>query len=971
NERGALRMGALEMEPLAAGGEEITKFNLMLGLEEGDQGFAGGLSYRAELWERATMERMAGHFARLTEAVLTDPARPVSGVAFLGEEERAQVLEEWNGTAGSLAEECVHELFAAQAARTPDAPAVSFAGETLTYAGLDRRSNRLAHALRTLGVGPEVTTALCLERSPDMVVAMLAILKAGGAYVPLDPASPPERLAYMVEDSGARVLLTRERHLDVLPAGGAARVLCLDRDAALLQRQRDTAPEVRVPPRGLAYVIYTSGSTGRPKGVLVEHRSLAAFLHAMRREPGISADDGLLAVTTLSFDIAGLELFLPLLAGARTVLADRETASDPLRLAGALDAAGATVLQATPATWRMLLAAGWEGRPGLRALCGGEALSPDLAEQLLTRVAALWNLAGPPETTVWSTVHRVRPDGGAPPIGRPIAGTRVYVLDGGAEPVPPGVQGELLIGGAGVARGYHGRPELTAERFLPDPFSAEPGARMYRTGDRVRWFARGELEYLGRIDQQVKLRGFRIEPGEIEAALLEEPSVREAAVLAREDHPGERRLVGYVVAPGGDTAGLREHLRKRLPEYMVPAAIVMLDSLPLTPNGKLDRRALPAPDAASAEVYVAPRTPAEEMLAGILGEVLRLERVGAEDNFFELGGHSLLATRVVSRVREAFGVELPLRALFEVPTVAGLAGRVEALLTGGEAKQAPPLVRVARDGSALPLSFAQQRLWFIDQLEPGSAAYNMPHALRLRGRFDPAVLERAVTEVVRRHETLRTVFAVVDGEPVQVVRDASPVTLPVTDLRSLPAASREAEVRHLARDEAARPFDLAAGPLLRVSAVRLDEAEWGLLFTMHHIVSDGWSMGVLVREVSALYDALAEGREAGLPELPVQYADYAAWQRGWLAGETLEAKLGYWREKLAGAPPLLELPTDRPRPQVQHPRGASVRVDLPAEISAGLRALSRREGATAFMTLLAAWQLLLSRYSGQEDVSVG
>jgi amino acid adenylation domain-containing protein len=971
NEQGGLRMGELEMEPLAGGGGEIAKFDLTLGLAEDEHGFAGSLSYRAELWDEATVQRMVGHFARLVKAVLTEPDRPVSGVAFLGEEERAQVLVEWNGSAASPAEECVHELFAVQAARTPDAPAVSFAGETLTYAGLDQRSNRLAHALRTLGVGPEVRTALCLERSPDMVVAMLAILKAGGAYLPLDPASPSERLAYMVEDSGARVLLTRERHLELIPAGGA-RVLCTDRDAAFLQQQPDTTPGVRVSPSGLAYVIYTSGSTGRPKGVLVEHRSLAAFLHAMRREPGISADDTLLAVTTLSFDIAGLELFLPLVTGARTVLADRETASDPLRLAWALDAAGATVLQATPATWRMLLAAGWEGQPGLRALCGGEALAPDLAEQLLTRVDALWNLYGPTETTVWSTLHRVRPGGGAPPVGRPIAGTRVYVLDAGAEPVPPGVQGELLIGGAGVARGYHGRPELTAERFLPDPFSAQPGARMYRTGDRVRWLARGELEYLGRVDFQVKLRGFRIELGEIEAALLDEPSIREAVVVAREDSLGERRLVAYVVSAGGDAAGLREHLRRRLPEYMVPAAVVMLDSLPLTPSGKVDRRALPAPDAsASGDAYVAPRTPAEEVLAGIYADVLHAELVGSADNFFELGGHSLLATRVVSRVRQAFGVELPLRALFEAPTVAGLAGRIDALRGGDAGPQAPPLAALPRDGSPLPLSFAQQRLWFIDQLQQGSAAYNMSFALRLRGGFDPAVLERSLTEIVRRHETLRTVFAAGGGEPVQVVRDAAPVALPVTDLRRLPDALRETEVLRLAAAEAERPFDLAAGPLLRVSALRLKEAEWAVLFTLHHIVSDGWSMGLLVHEVSELYDALAEGRRAELPELPVQYADYAAWQRAWLTGEALESRLAFWREKLADAPPLLELPTDRPRPQVQDTRGGSVAVRLPADVSRELRALSRREGATAFMTLLAAWQLLLARYAGVEDVSVG
>ncbi|HEV2736747.1 MAG TPA: condensation domain-containing protein, partial [Longimicrobiaceae bacterium] len=492
----------------------------------------------------------------------------------------------------------------------------------------------------------------------------------------------------------------------------------------------------------------------------------------------------------------------------------------------------------------------------------------------------------------------------------------------------------------------------------------------------MRWRVDGELEYLGRTDQQVKIRGFRVELGEIEAVLTGLPQVRAAAVVMREDVPGDRRIVAYVVPEEESepsVAELRSRLAERLPEHMLPAALVTLAALPLSPNGKVDRRALPASGRSTGNdhTYVAPRTPVEEVLAGIYAEVLAVERVGAEDDFFAQGGHSLLATRVVSRVRQAFGVELPLRALFEAPTVAGLAERVEALLAEGEGVQAPPLVPVVRDGSPLPLSFAQQRLWFIDQLEPGSAAYNMPYALHLQGRFDPAVLERSLTEIVRRHETLRTVFAVVDGEPVQVIHAPASVVLPITDLRRLTVEPREAEVLRLAQEEAARAFGLATGPLLRVSALRLDEAEWAVLFTMHHTVGDGWSMGVLVREVSALYDALVEGRDAGLPELPVQYADYAAWQRGWLTGETLEAQLGYWRDRLSGAPPLLELPTDRPRSQAQDSRGASVGVHLSADVSGGLRALSRREGATAFMTLLAAWQLLLSRYSGQDDVSVG
>ncbi len=965
DDQGGPRMGALEMGPLGSGGGEIVKFDLMLDLAEGDRGFAGSLSFRAELWERATMERMAGHFARLVEAVVMDPDRPAAGVAYVADEERARVLAEWGATGHEYAGgACIHDLFAAQARRTPHAVAVVHRGGALTYAELDRASNRLAHALRGRGVGPESRVGVCLRRRPAALAALLGVLKAGGAYVPLDPELPAERIRLMLEDAGARHAVVESGLAGHFPAG--VDVLALDAAADSVTGGPEDAPETGVAPDNLAYVIFTSGSTGRPKGVAIQHRGTAVFLHFMRDLVPAGERESVLGATSFSFDVSVAEVFGTLCWGGKLVLVDNaldlpSVADQDVRLAVMVPTVAAELLRGG-------------GIPrSVRAFnLAGEALTAELARALygLGHVQAVRNLYGPTEDTTYSTWTRVPRGSGSVRIGRPVPGSRAYVLDGRLQPQPVGVPGELYLAGEGLARGYAGQPGLTAERFLPDPFG-EPGSRMYRVMDRARWRLDGELEYLGRTDHQVKVRGFRIEPGEIEAALLRAPAVREAVVLAREDRPGERRLVGYVVAPGGDAAGLREGLRGRLPEYMVPAAIVVLDTLPLTPNGKLDRRALPAPDAVSAGTYVAPRTPAEEVLAGIWSAVLRVERVGAEDDFFGLGGHSLLGTRVVSRVREAFGVELPLRALFEAPTVAGLAGRIALLRAGGEGMQAPPLVPLPRGGSPLPLSFAQRRLWFIDQLKPGSAAYNMPFALRLRGRFDPAVLARAVTEIVRRHETLRTVFAVVDGEPVQVVRVAAPVALPIADLWRLPAESREREVARLASEEAARPFDLAAGPLLRVGAVRLAEAEWGVLFTLHHIVSDGWSTGVLIREISELYDALETGREAELPPLPVQYADYAAWQRAWLTGETLEARLAFWREQLAGAPPLLELPTDRPRPQVQDPRGASVRVALSAEVSRGLRALSRREGATAFMTLLAAWQLLLSRYAGQEDVSVG
>ncbi|MBV9775158.1 MAG: AMP-binding protein, partial [Gemmatimonadetes bacterium] len=571
--------------------------------------------------------------------------------------------------------------------------------------------------------------------------------------------------------------------------------------------------------------------------------------------------------------------------------------------------------------------------------------------------------------TIWSTTAACAPGGGRPPIGRPVANTAAYVLDARGEPVPVGVPGELYVGGAGVARGYGGRPDLTAERFVPDPFGSDAGARLYRTGDRVRWRAEGVLEHLGRLDEQVKVRGFRVEPGEVEAALLALEGVREAVVVA---HAESQRLVAYVVPEEGAEvvpAELRARLGARLPEHLVPGGVVLMRALPLSANGKLNRRALPELKWGRVS-YLAPRTPTEEALAAIWAGVLGIERVGVEDGFFDLGGHSLLATRVVSRVREELGVELPLRALFEAPTVARLAALVE----GAAVPVTPGTARIPRRGgdrSALPLSFAQQRLWFIDQLAPGSATYNVPLALRVRGDLHLTLLERTLTEIVRRHEALRTVFVSVGGEPVQAVRAPAPVIVPVMDLRRLADGARAAELLRLASTEASRPFDLSGGPLLRVSAARLGEGEWAVLFTTHHIVSDGWSMGVLVSEVSELYGAFGEEREPRLPELPVQYADFAAWQRSRLTGEALEAQLAWWRERLAGAPPLLELPTDRPRPQVQDPRSGTVEIVLPVELSRALDELSRREGVTLFMTLLAGLQVLLARYSGHGDVPVG
>jgi amino acid adenylation domain-containing protein len=623
----------------------------------------------------------------LLEGIATNSDRRLSELALLTARERRLVVEDWNATAASYRGDCcVHELFAEQAARTPDAVAVVFAEESLTYRELDRRSNQLAHHLRGLGVGPEVVVGLCVERSLAMVVGLLGILKAGGAYLPLDPSYPPDRLAFMLEDARAPVLVTQERVRACVPAHGAL-VVQLDADWPLVASEPSTAPVSEVVPDHLAYVIYTSGSTGRPKGVMIRHRNVVSLFSSAPLGSCFGPRDVVLAVTSLSFDISALELLLPLLSGARVVVAASAIVADGVELHRLFNDAGVTAMQATPTSWHLLLSAGWSASIPVRALCGGEALTRDLANQLLERGAEVWNLYGPTETTIWSAVMLLRESGtDAVPIGRPLANTQLYVLDGDLSPVPIGVAGELYIGGVGLARGYLNRPGLTAERFVPNPFAV--GERLYRTGDLGRWRADGTLEFLGRIDHQVKVRGFRIELGEIEAALLQHPGVRQAVTVARDDGPGEKRLVAYVVPHDGlgPSAGdLRAHLKASLPDYMVPSAFVMMPALPLTPNGKVDRRALPAPDGqAEQRLYVAPRTPSEEMLAAILADVLRLPRVGVHDNFFDLGGHSLLAMRVTARVRQTFGVELPLRTIFQTPTIAELANHLPSL--AGESK---------------------------------------------------------------------------------------------------------------------------------------------------------------------------------------------------------------------------------------------------------------------------------------------
>ncbi len=947
------------------------KFDVSVALRDGGGALSGTFAYDAALFERATAERMAAHFVALLGAAAAAPGDRVSALSLVDEAERRR-LEAWNDTDRGDPGLLAHEMFARQAARTPDAPAVACGAERMSYAQLDAASGRIARALREMGVRAESRVAVFLERSVEMVAAVLGVLRAGGAYVPLDPEYPAERLRLVLEDANPHLLLSRAPLAAKLPGRGLA-ALFLDRDAARIAAMDAGPVEGGAGPDGLAYVIYTSGSTGTPKGVLVEHRGLAGLLRAAREEFGFREGDVAAALASFAFDIWGFETLAPLAAGGAVRLVPRERVMDARALLE--ECRDATLLHAVPALMRQVVEAGRGALPAARRLfVGGDVVPPELLEAMRATFprAETRVLYGPTEGTVLASSHPLAggPVPARPVIGRPLGNVRLYVAGGAGELLPAGIPGELLIGGAGVARGYLGRPGLTAEKFVPDAFSGAAGARLYRTGDRVRRLADGTLEFLGRVDFQVKIRGFRIEPGEVEAALLRHPEVHDSAVVAREDRPGERRLVAYVVPePGAAPArdALRAWLRDRLPEHMVPGALVVVDALPLTPEGKVDRRALPAPASSPDDpAEGAPRTPEEEIVAGIWADVLGTERVGIHDDFFQLGGHSLLATRVVSRVRALLGAELPLRALFESPTVAGIAAELRS--HGGVA--ALPLVPAPR-GRPLPLSFSQQRLWFLDRMEPVNAHHNIPFALRLEGPLDPGALERALAEVVRRHEALRTVFREDDGGPVQVVLPADGFRLPVVELGGLPQAERERAMRVRAEAELGRPVDLEAGPLMRAALLGMGRDEHVLLLMVHHAAGDAWSFGVLYRELSRLYAAFLAGEPSPLAPLPVQYGDYAAWQREHLRGDTLERQVAFWRERLEGAPPLLELPMDRPRPALQTHRAGEVAFTLPAALRSRLRELDRREGVTPFMTVLAALAVLLRRLSGQDDVVVG
>jgi amino acid adenylation domain-containing protein len=961
---------------------EQTNYPLTLVAVLGEQ-LSIALHYDTSRFDRDAIARMAGHLQTLLEGMVANPAGTIGELPLLTAAERQQLLVEWNDTRVDYPRYwCVHQLFEQHAARDPDAIAVACADRCLTYWELNSRANQLAYYLQALGVGPEVLVGICTDRSIDLVVGVLGILKAGGAYVPLDPNYPSDRLAYMLSDSQVPVLLTQKHLLEKLPEHQAT-VVCLDMAWYEFATRNAENPICNVKPENLAYVIYTSGSTGQPKGVQVEHQGLLnlAFWHHCAF--GIKPSDRATLLAGIAFDASTWELWPYLAAGASVYAVNSELPGSPLDLQHWLATNQISIAFLPTPLAEEFLSLAWEAESSLRViLTGGDKLHGYPSTSIPFELV---NNYGPTENSVVTTSGWVIPnqhDGGAPAIGRPIANVQVYILDDRLQPVPIGVPGELHIGGAGLARGYLNRPELTQEKFIPNPFSddpqSRPKSRLYKTGDLARYLPDGEIEYVGRIDNQVKIRGFRIELGEIETALSQHPDVLQAVAIAREDTPGHKRIVAYPICDRErvpSVSDLRQFLKRRLPDYMLPSAFVFMASLPLTANGKIDRRALPAPDLTEqlGENYVAPKTAIEQTLAQIWSDILGIERIGIRDNFFELGGHSLLATQLVSRVRAAFKSEIPLRSLFESPTIAELAACIRRSQAGEIELAVPPLRAIAPDrrNELLPLSFSQQRLWFLHQLAPTSAVYHVPGAVRLQGQLNVAALQRSFQEIARRHESLRTNFVVRDGQPMQIVRSDGTLNLSVVDLQYLPPVERESETQQLATALAEQPFDLSSDRLVRATLVVLSETEHVLLFCMHHIVSDGWSMGVFVREIATLYIAFCQNQPSPIPELSIQFGDFAVWQREWLHGEVLQAQLDYWQKQLTGAPALLELPTDRPRPPVQTWQGATQSFTLPNELSKAIAALSRRESVTPFMTLLAAFDVLLYRYTDQTDILVG
>ncbi|MDZ7356796.1 MAG: amino acid adenylation domain-containing protein [candidate division KSB1 bacterium] len=964
-------------------------FDLTLMFTEQPDGLSASVEYNTDLFNKDTIIRLMEHYRVLLENILRDPNQQIAHLPLISEAEQRKLLEEWNNTEVDFPTQlCIHQLFEQQVERNPDAEAVIFGEQKLSYGELNRKANQMARLLMQHGIGPGKLVGICQEKSLELIVSVLATLKAGAAFLPIDPSYPKDRIDHMLEDAQVSAVLTFEQYQPVLLSQSVQTIL-LDRIEPLLEKQRVENLTISATPDHLAYVIYTSGSTGKSKGVMVPHRSVVNQYFAWEKqfELGTKATCHL-QMASFSFDVFCGDLIRALGSGGKLVLCPRDLMLDVEKLYQTMIKHHVDIAEFVPVVLRNLIQYLEKTNQNLSFLnvliAGSDVWYVGEYQKFLKFCGPqtrLFNTFGLTEAAIDSTYFEGQTTtlsgDRVVPIGRPFSNTTIYILDSYLNPTPIGVPGELFVGGAGVTYGYLNRPDLTAEKFIPDPFANKLGQRLYRTGDRARYLADGNIEFLGRMDYQVKIRGFRIELGEVEATLGTYPDIQQAAVIVSGSNGQTQRLVAFLVAQNGlqpTASELRAYLKNHLPDYMIPAYFIWLDEMPLSPNGKIDRRALAAYDIDEfiepRTDFVPPRTATEQIIADIWQSVLGCQRVGCYDHFFELGGHSLLATLVVSRLRETFQTDVPLRLIFESPTVAELAEYFDRSLKSAQGLLPPAIVPVPRNQD-LPLSFAQQRLWFLDQFEPNSPFYNIPNAVRLQGELTIPVLRRTVQEIVRRHELLRTVFQVIDGKPHQTILPERNIPVRIVDLTQIPLDQQQAVAFTLSLMESQQPFDLSIGPLLRVTLLRLADHDHIVLVTMHHIISDEWSIQVFTREIAIIYDAFLHGRPSPLPELPIQYADFAYWQQQWLQGEVLERQLNYWKQQLDGIPGLLELPTDRPRPAVQTFRGDYQTFYFSEQLSQAIKAFGQREGVTLFMTLLAGFQALLHRYSGQDDICVG
>ncbi|MBD2199772.1 MULTISPECIES: non-ribosomal peptide synthetase [Calothrix] len=956
-------------------------FDLAVTMAETEQGLAGTIEYSTDLFNASTIERMLGHFQVLLAAIVAQPEQSLANLPLLTPFEQHQLLREWNQTAVDYpSDKCIQELFQQQVECTPDAVAVVYKNQQLTYRELNTKANQLAHYLHSLGVHQNVLVGICIERSIEMIVALLGVLKAGGAYLPLDPAYPQERLSFMLHDSQVTVLLTQQKLLSSLPIKNCS-LVCLDTDWQIISQQSQVNPVTHSTPDDLAYVIYTSGSTGKSKGVAIAHCSLVNKFYAWAKAYQLDCLTSHLQMASFAFDVFSGDLIRALCSGAKLVLCPREWLLEAEKLYQLMLAEKVDSAEFVPVVLKNLVQYLERTEQNLHFMrllvVGSDTLYvKDYQEfqRFCGEQTRLINSYGVTEATIDSTYFESTEiklsDNKLVPIGRPLANTEIYILDSHLQLVPIGISGEIYIGGVGLAQGYLHRPDLTTEKFIL--WNGEK--RLYKTGDKAKYLADGNIEFLGRLDYQIKLRGFRIELREIEAVINQHPGILASVVLLREDEPGNKTLVAYIAldAPNQLTSSeLRRFLESKLPNYMLPNAFVILEALPLTPNGKVDRQALPLPDATQLiqqSNFVPASTPVQQMLVGIWKQVLGIEKLGIHDHFFELGGHSLLATQLISRIRQILHLELPLRCLFESPTIAKLAAVIQTMVMQGQNWQNYPILPCSRQVK-LPLSFAQNRLWFIDQLQPGNSAYNIFNGFRLQGSLNITALEQSINEIIRRHEILRTQFIAVDGQPVQVIIPELQLTLPVIDLQTLSAPAQAAAVQQLITQAAQQPFDLTQAPLLRLSLLKLNPTEHIVLFAMHHIISDAWSMGILIRELTVIYQAYLDGEASPLAELSIQYADFAVWQREWLQGEMLQTQLSYWKQQLAGSLPVLNLPYSQTKANTN--RSGIHTFKLSTELSIALEKLSREADVTLFMTMVAGLQTMLYRYTGQDDIVIG